>query len=171
MVAGDANYGQDFAVLRYTNDGVLDTEFGQGGAVITPVSRGADTALAVVPYLDDGRILVAGSGTWAVKGVGQTDLALARYLPTSDLDPGFGSGEIVHTDIVMGQNDFIGGVIVQDDGYILAAGRTVLPTGKGLRVRDRALHALGVLDLRVCLRRNFQDWHQQLRAPAERDAS
>ncbi len=145
LVAGDANNGQDFAVLRYAPNGTLDSSFGQGGAAITPVSRGADTALTTVPYLD-GRILVAGWGTWAVKGVGQTDFALTRYLPNGSLDPGFGSGGIVHTDIVMGQNDFIGSVIVQDDGYILAAGRTVLPTAKGSEYVMAHYTPSGVLD-------------------------
>ncbi len=121
VVAGDAGVSgsQDFAVLRYSANGTLDASFGQGGVVTTPASRGADGAHATVPY--DDKILVAGSGTWPVKGVAQTDFLLARYNANGSLDTTFGSSGIVRTDL--GQSDTIDGLAVDRDGYIIAAGR------------------------------------------------
>ncbi|MBS1797391.1 MAG: hypothetical protein JSS81_26450 [Acidobacteria bacterium] len=68
--------GYNFALARYTVNGVLDTSFSGDGKQMTDFAMSADYARAVF-ILGDGRILVAGG---AMNGR-DDDLALARYLP------------------------------------------------------------------------------------------
>jgi uncharacterized delta-60 repeat protein len=78
-----------FRLLRYTVDGGLDTDFGDGGMVTTPIGAGRSQAYDVL-VLPDGRIVAGG-----VASVGRTDpgsFALAGYRPDGRLDTGFGSG-------------------------------------------------------------------------------
>ena len=70
-------YGPDrnFAVVRYSNNGTLDTTFGDGGKVTTDFMGWGDEAHAMT--VDGlGRVILAGS---AAVG-GHTDFALARYV-------------------------------------------------------------------------------------------
>jgi uncharacterized delta-60 repeat protein len=118
-----------FAVARYHGKaatgtpGTLDTGFGTGGIVTTPIGRSAyGNSVAVQP---DGKIVVAGdiytgtSGNW--------DFALARYHGNAatgtpgTLDTGFGTGGIVTTDIGPGY-DIVSSVALQADGKIVVAG-------------------------------------------------
>ncbi len=83
LAAGSAFTGvafggsDDFALVRYTAAGALDSSFGTGGTVITDFAGGNDraNALALQP---DGRIVAAG---FAFDGP-VVDFALARYLGT-----------------------------------------------------------------------------------------
>jgi uncharacterized delta-60 repeat protein len=76
-------------VARFDREGHLDGTFGVGGKAPQAFEAFTDTPLAVAVQ-PDGKILVAGEGSMA-EGGGQ-ELLLARYLPTGELDPGFGSG-------------------------------------------------------------------------------
>ena len=60
LVAGGSAQGAsgiDFALLRYTANGALDTTFGNGGKVTTPFGNDTDRAYAIVVQ-GDGRIVV-----------------------------------------------------------------------------------------------------------------
>jgi uncharacterized delta-60 repeat protein len=129
VVAGNSNtgYGYRFSVVRFNNDGSLDTGFGSGGKVSTAVGGYNDYGRGVA-IQDDGKILVAGS---AHVGPGTaTDLALVRYNADGSLDTGFGSGGKVTTNTthvgdygrVEDNNDVGFSVMVQADGSILVAG-------------------------------------------------
>jgi len=61
VVAGYSSNGSnyDFALVRYNTNGSLDTTFGTGGIVITPMGSGYDIAYAL-GIGSDGRILAAG---------------------------------------------------------------------------------------------------------------
>jgi len=107
----------DFALARYTPDGKLDPSFGRGGIVRTDVG-GIDNARAVA-LQPDGRIVVVGS----TGPSGGEDYAVARYAPDGNLDPSFGRGGIVRTDV--GGIDDARAVALQPDGRIVVAG-TVL---------------------------------------------
>jgi uncharacterized delta-60 repeat protein len=86
VAAGWVNAGAtsaaDFAVLRFSPTGVLDTSFGTGGTVITPVAAPgkSDKANALALQPDDRvpvvRILVAGQAD-----ANNSDFALTRYWP------------------------------------------------------------------------------------------
>lgn len=140
VVAGtaqDTTGSYDFAVARYTSAGVLDTTFGTGGKVITPVGRGfnpgnlssgispstsADT-ISAVQVLADGKIVVAGTASNARAGANtDSDFALARYTAAGVLDPTFGTGGLVTTDINTNSNDRASALQLQPDGRLVVAG-------------------------------------------------
>ena len=67
----------DTMVLRVTADGMLDTSFGSGGAVVTAVSSDNDSALAVTfEETALGERIVAGGGS---KLNGGYNFTLTRY--------------------------------------------------------------------------------------------
>ena len=63
----------DFALVRYNTDGTLDTSFGSGGKVTTPIGSGHDLGYSVAIQMD-GKIVAAGYGTGS-----NIDFALVRY--------------------------------------------------------------------------------------------
>ena len=77
------------------------------------ITVGRDTGYAVALQLDR-KILVAGEST--------RNLSLARYNPDGSLDPTFGLDGTVMTDL--GDNDYIFNIAVQNDGRIIASGRS-----------------------------------------------
>jgi uncharacterized delta-60 repeat protein len=121
-----AGGGQDFALVKYRPDGSLDPTFGTGGEVVTDVSgTGGDDlafALAVQP---DGKLVVAGA---VVGGDQARRFAVARYGATGVLDPTFGTGGIVVTDLAGGLGG-AHGVAVQTDGKIVAVGSVTTAGG------------------------------------------
>ncbi len=111
---GFSNGSTHFTVLKYLADGSLDTGFGNGGAVYTPIED-ASTAQDIA-IQTDGKIVVAGS---ALTASGQV-IALARYLPDGSLDNTFGvSGRLT---IPVGETSSAKSLALQSDGRILVAG-------------------------------------------------
>ena len=111
-ITGDA----DFCLARYNGNGSLDTSFDGDGKVITVMSAGSDSALAITVQ-GDGRIVVAGecfvNSQW--------DFCLARYNGNGSLDTSFdGDGKV--TTAVGAGNDQATSVAFQADGKIVAAG-------------------------------------------------
>jgi uncharacterized delta-60 repeat protein len=97
LVAAGASYNGsdfDFALVRYHPDGSLDTTFGHGGIVTTPIGSRSDIGygLAVQP---DGKLVVVGYSEVNREG----DFALARYESDGELDVAFGNGGVVTTSI------------------------------------------------------------------------
>jgi uncharacterized delta-60 repeat protein len=106
----------DFVAVRYNSDGSLDTGFGTGGSVITPINSSNDEATGVVVQ-GDGKIVAVGKSY-----VGSfEDFAVVRYTSTGGLDPGWNTSGIVTTD-VGGQNDEAYSVALQTDGKIVVCG-------------------------------------------------
>ena len=116
--SGTAHY--DFALVRYTSTGALDTTFGTGGKVITPVGSSDDQGRSVAVQ-SDGKIVVAG---YAFNGLAYYDFALVRYTSTGALDTTFGSGGKVITSFIGNSGDYGRSVAVQSDGKIVVAGYT-----------------------------------------------
>jgi uncharacterized delta-60 repeat protein len=111
-----------FALVRFTPDGTLDRSFGEGGVVRTMFATCgcAVTDLALQP---DGRIVAAG---WRNRGGDAQDsvlFALARYLPSGELDPSFSRDGRVSIDFGYGR-DIAAAVALQRDGRIVVAGRS-----------------------------------------------
>jgi len=95
-----------FALARYMPDGSLDPSFGTGGKVATVATYGGEPVWTFggdVAVLPDGKILALGStlrntappGSWE----GKWSLLLVRYLPDGQLDPSFGTGGWVRTNL------------------------------------------------------------------------
>lgn len=115
VVGGD---GHDFALARYTLDGVLDTTFGSFGKVLTDFSGGADYALSVAIQPGDGKIVVAGQ----VEDAGIWKFGLARYNTNGSLDGSFGASGKAKTVLGGGNNSGANAVAIQANGRIVAAG-------------------------------------------------
>src|SRR5207302_934197 len=93
--------GFKFALARYNVDGSLDTSFGSGGMVTTPIGNiiaadlpygGVANAVAIQP---DGTIVAAGANLVPYPGRG--NFALVRYDSDGSLDSSFGNGGKVMT--------------------------------------------------------------------------
>src|SRR5438067_5130273 len=108
---------QNFAVARYTSNGVLDTGFGTGG--MTQIDFGnCCQGAAKVLLQSNGKIITVGGSNGESS---EDDFLLARLTPTGALDPAFGAGGNVRTsfgDLNGGAN----GAVFQPDGKIVAVG-------------------------------------------------
>ncbi|MEJ7764923.1 MAG: prepilin-type N-terminal cleavage/methylation domain-containing protein [Acidimicrobiales bacterium] len=117
LVAGKINY--DFAVLRFTVDGVLDTTFGGGDGSVTTDFGGTDEALGVA-IQTDGKILTGGRG-----GSGASGFAVARYSGEGIPDPGYGTAGKATT-LPVGTSSvsgwFVTGFVLQPDGKAVLTG-------------------------------------------------
>jgi len=101
-----------FALTRYTRTGALDQTFGIGGKVTTDFGRTSSGAFAVAVQ-PDGRIVAAG-------GAGG-DIALARYDANGSLDPTFGKGGMVLTDLPSSREAALA-LLLQPDGKLVVSG-------------------------------------------------
>jgi uncharacterized delta-60 repeat protein len=117
VVTGSSWNGSDydFALVRYLSDGSLDTSFGTGGKVTTPIGPGDDEAYALVLQ---GTKLVAAGSSWNGSSY---DFAVARYNADGSPDASFDGNGVVTTPIGSG-DDVAYAVVVQADGKIVVAG-------------------------------------------------
>ncbi len=118
VVAGSSKDGSndDFALVRYNADGSLDTSFGVGGIVTTPISGNNDSAYSVA-LQTDGKIIAGG---YNYNGSGN-DFVLVRYNDDGSLDGSFGAAGTVATAIGGGFGG-VNSIALQADGKIVAAG-------------------------------------------------
>lgn len=108
----------DFAVLRFTAAGSLDSTFGSGGHTFINID-GRDDEANALGLQPDGKLIVAGS----TRDNTTSRFALVRLTATGNLDTGFGGTGIVTVSIgTMG--DGANALAIQSDGRILAAGST-----------------------------------------------
>lgn len=117
----------DFGLARYNADGSLDTTFGLQGRVATDVGGGQDI-LVRLRLQPDGKIIAAGmSYNTTAKNL---DYAVARYLPSGQLDTTFSSaGKAgVETLDFSGADDIGFAVTLRYDGKIIMGGFTKSPT-------------------------------------------
>ncbi|MDP9442245.1 MAG: hypothetical protein M3P34_08735, partial [Actinomycetota bacterium] len=127
VVAGQAD--GDVALWRLRPDGVSDGEFGTEGMARVDLGTDDDAAHAVAVLLD-GRIVVAG---W-----NGSDLALVRFTSVGALDPSFGSGGRVVTDL--GSEEWAEAMAVTSTGSVVVAG------GKGEDSLVARFSSAGTLD-------------------------
>ena len=128
MAAGRAEKtSTDFALARYNRNGSLDTGFGTGGTVTTPIGASDDVAQAVVVQ-PNGRIVAAGYGR-----VGSAPVfALARYKPSGSLDEAFGSGG---TTLRRVRGHSIADAVALQPGHGIVAGGENLENGRFALIR------------------------------------
>ncbi len=112
------NGSYDFGVVRYSENGLLDTEFGANGKVQLDIAGGNDGARAIA--LDSsGNILIAGGSD----NDSDSDISLVRLRDDGSLDlENFGDGGQVTTDIDGDQDDAYG-IVVDSQGRITLASR------------------------------------------------
>jgi uncharacterized delta-60 repeat protein len=128
VVAGAANNlnvsGFDFALARYTTNGVLDPTFGSGGKVTTNFFANVEAA-SDLEIQSDGKIVAAGFTTPS-GGARGGDFALARYKPDGQLDSEFGDGGRITTDF-SGGSDVASALAIQSDNRIVVVGQASNP--------------------------------------------
>jgi uncharacterized delta-60 repeat protein len=106
-----------FTLARYNSDGTLDSSFGQGGVVFTPIGVWDQAQASSIAIQGDGKIIVGGfTGLAPFSG----DFALARYNSDGTLDSSFRQGGEVTT--AFGAAAGILSIALQSDGKIVAAG-------------------------------------------------
>ncbi|MDZ7858116.1 cadherin domain-containing protein [Sphaerotilus sp.] len=94
VIAGQAgSNGNDFALVRYTSAGALDTTFNGTGRVNTDFGSSSDDRGAALQLLADGQIVLAGTSNLG----GSYNLAIARYNSAGALDRGFDAGNAAYT--------------------------------------------------------------------------
>ncbi|MGH3089855.1 MAG: hypothetical protein ACRDSJ_21455, partial [Rubrobacteraceae bacterium] len=133
-------------------EGDPDTSFSGDGKTTTPVGVGSFfEAARDVALQPDGKLVAAGSAI----GVGTgRDFALARYDADGELDPSFGDGGKILTD--MGSEGFIedlGAIALQSDGKIVAVG----VTGESAAASNRAVIAVARYNPNGSLDTSFSD--------------
>lgn len=122
VVGGEALEGadNDFALVRFLADGIVDQAFGAGGRVLTDLKgAGYQDAIYGLALQGDGKIMAGG---YASNG-SNNDEALVRYNADGTLDGSFGNGGKILTDL-NGYHDSISRVAIDADGKIVAGGST-----------------------------------------------
>jgi uncharacterized delta-60 repeat protein len=116
-------FGGDFVLARYLANGALDASFDGDGKAITDLGGPLTDQAVALALQPDGKLVAAG----ASGGFGNFDFALARYAPDGGLDPAFGAGGKVLTDL--GGLDTAWGVAIHADGKIVAVGSSASQGG------------------------------------------
>ncbi|MFA6603628.1 MAG: delta-60 repeat domain-containing protein [Patescibacteria group bacterium] len=119
VLAGSVEFAgvRHFAVARQNADGSLDTTFGVGGQVVTPVGSSRQAQANSVAIQADGKIVAAGT---AYSDIGH-DFAVVRYNADGSLDTTFDGDGKVTTDMVANVDRGYA-VAIQADGKIVVAG-------------------------------------------------
>lgn len=115
----------DYTLQRYNSNGSLDTNFGQMGSVVLPVSppssSGADL-FGGLAIQSDGRFVVSGMSEFGAGDGGYNSVVL-RFKPNGALDSAFGDDGVVITRMALGDGlDGYTAVALQTDGKIVTAG-------------------------------------------------
>src|SRR5262245_38625410 len=111
----------EFLVGRYNDDGSFDASFGTAGFVRTrfgPATRDMARALALDRVT--GKLVVAGYSQNQAAASPNQDFAVARYLPTGELDDTFNSTGTAVTDLGAGKDDFATGVALYGQQVVVA---------------------------------------------------
>ena len=118
VAIGDTHPSHRGALARYNPDGTLDVTFGNGGKVIIVSSvRESANGLLILP---DGKIMI--SGSISLPSEFDSSFALLRFNSDGSVDPTFGNGGTVMTNIAEA-DDYAYAIARQSDGKIVAAGR------------------------------------------------
>ncbi len=117
IVAGSLFNGadNDFVLVRYDQDGIVDSSFGVNGFATTNISSGYDQVNSIA-LQSDGKIVAGG-----YSGVSPNfNFTLVRYNTTGYVDSSFAENGIAITSIDI--SSIIKSIIIQPDQKIVAAG-------------------------------------------------
>ncbi|RKY93896.1 MAG: hypothetical protein DRQ13_08900, partial [Ignavibacteriae bacterium] len=109
---------EEITLVRFTENGKVDKSFGNKGLIVTEISSEKEVgeSIAIQP---DGKIVVVGT----TQHNPSFDIVLVRYDEYGNLDPYFGIGGIVITDINSGL-DIGKSIVIQSDGKLIVSGFT-----------------------------------------------
>ncbi len=104
----------EFALARYTTNGVLDATFGSNGLVMTSLQPNSQNVVNSIKIDVDGKI-VAG-------GFSNSKMAVVRYNSNGDLDQSFGLNGVALAAPAVTGNSIINELVISMDGSILGGG-------------------------------------------------
>ena len=133
ILAGHAqkSYDYNFAIARYTCNGVLDSTFGVDGIVNTFFEY--DDEIYALGLQPDGKIVATG-----ITGFGYNyNFAIARYNSDGSLDSSFGTNGKVIEDLGT-QFDIPKSILIQNDGKIIISGNVYFGNNYFVLVRYKA---------------------------------
>jgi uncharacterized delta-60 repeat protein len=153
----------NLTLQRLDPAGRLDRRFGDNGTVTTPTLPGGSFGIAAAAVDGEGRIVVVGTSTppqperqqvtFVEPGeAAHSDARILRYLPEGMLDPSFGQGGLVETDLGLPTPEYEGaklasapavhaaGVAVDGAGRIIITGGAVAGVVSGCYHDDYGLH-------------------------------
>lgn len=135
LVSGHATNGSDgqFVLARLNTDGNLDNSFGTDGIAKKSFVQAAVGMRHAIQK--DGKIIVCGNSTDTAN---DNIFTLVRFHENGSVDTSFGSGGVVTTDILSG-NDRAYSVLALEDGKILASGVAGVETLFGIPTAIRYL--------------------------------
>ena len=125
-------------LARYNGDGSLDTTFGTGGFVVTPMGTnafgvGTFDKFDDVTVLPDGSILAGGHAAFSNADPSQHDAFVAKFRPDGSIDTSYGvGGRTVPVDFGNQQPNRMWELAVLPDGRVLFAGEKSFARELGL---------------------------------------
>ena len=122
-------------LIRFNENGSLDTSFGDNGTVVFPFFG---VAINAAELQSDGKIVVVGSASVN----GSVDFFIARFNSNGSIDSTFGSGGVATVN--QGSFDFFTSLAIQPDGKIVAAGNTSDGGRRGAVIR---FNSNGTIDM------------------------
>src|SRR5437773_9251924 len=132
----------DFALARYTPDGIPDATFGNAGQASTDFLGLEDDAFSIL-IQPDGKIVAVGSANDPATFY---DFAAARYLSNGTIDTTFGVAGKVSNDFGVAGFDRAQSAALQADGRIVAAGFAISQNGGVQNFAVARYTSSGVLD-------------------------
>jgi uncharacterized delta-60 repeat protein len=143
LVGGQSTLGA--FLLKLTDAGALDPDFGSGGIAIHDLGSAAVPSGRIVDIqrLPDGRILATGAS--AAPGGARTELFVARFTAGGDLDATFATGGVLRRDPTVADDEG-SALSVLPDGKIVIAGFRGLEGPSGSDVWLLRLRPDGALD-------------------------
>jgi len=108
-----------FGLIRYNNNGSIDTTFVSHGGTATSFPGNATAAALASAIQANGDLIAAGQ---AFSQLNQSKFALARYTSGGMLDSTFGTGGRVLTSFGSNNPAAIAAIVLQPDGKIVVAG-------------------------------------------------
>ncbi len=139
LVAGVCSL-YNWSVVRYLQDGALDTDFNQNGIICSNIVNGFNRVDGLASQTD-GKVVAVGSSGYG--SLIPQDTLLVRYTVTGSLDSAFNNGQVA-TLTVGTKNDYGTGVAIQSDDKIVVGGWT--STGSLAHFLLARYTASGVLD-------------------------
>ncbi|MDY6902320.1 MAG: DUF4347 domain-containing protein [Cyanobacteriota bacterium] len=119
---GTTSNKDDLTVVRFNSDGSLDTSFGDGGQVVTPLStidHNQATGLTIQP---NGKIVVSGYIETRLDNSWNRQTVIVAYNPDGTLDNSFGTNGHVMASL-QSEYDATNVIATQSDGNIVVIGR------------------------------------------------
>ena len=139
VLTGNQDDGNSSTVVRLNADGTLDGTFGTAGIATVDAALGQEAGVNV-SIQSDGKIVVSGFAD--TTSLGAWDYLVFRLDGSGTLDPSFGTGGIVTTD-VSGGTDFGYDLLILSNGQIAVSGGA---TGAALDFRVVLYNSDGSLD-------------------------